>query len=128
MWGRPNYIIIIDSSMHTAAEVELGNFLTMMYFENTSTTIRESIISNRTYVTNVCHGKGGSSWVAPMIGCDFPYYWHMIHFYMSCWTSWVILSQKEASLLALVSLVYVLEHLWSHFLWHYDSVPSSNES
>ena len=35
----PNSVTIIDSSMHTAAEVEFGNFLTMMYFENTSATI-----------------------------------------------------------------------------------------
>ena len=35
MWGRPNSVIIIDSSMHMAAEVEFGNFLTLMYFENT---------------------------------------------------------------------------------------------
>ena len=59
--------------MHTAAEVEFGNFLTMMYFENTSATIRKSILSQwNISVTNVCHGKGGSSWEVPMIGCDFP--------------------------------------------------------
>ena len=69
MWGRPNSVTIIDNSMHTAAEVEFGNFLTMMYFENTSATIRKSIQ------------------VVPMIGCDFPYSWHMMHFSMSCWMS-----------------------------------------
>ena len=35
---------------------------------------------------------------------------------------------KEASLLTLVSLIYVLEHFCSHFPWNYDSVPTSNES
>ena len=42
MWGRPNSVTIIDSSVHMAAEVEFGNFLTIMYFENTSATIRKS--------------------------------------------------------------------------------------
>ena len=42
--GRPNSVTIIDSSTHMAAEVEFGNFFTMMYFENTSTTIRKSIL------------------------------------------------------------------------------------
>ena len=31
---------------------------------------------------------------------------------------------KEASLLALVSLMYVLQHFWSHLPWYYDSVMS----
>ena len=44
MWGRTNSVTIIDSSMHMAAEVEFGNFLTMIYFENTSATIRKSIL------------------------------------------------------------------------------------
>ena len=34
----------------------------------------------------------------------------------------------EASLLTLVTLMYVLEHLWSHLPWYYDSVSTSNES
>ena len=135
MWGRPNSVTMIDSSMHTTAEVEFGNCLTMMYFENTSTTIRKSILFQKNIsVTNVCHGKRGSSWVVPMIGCDLPYSWHMIHFCISCWMSLVILGQNtmflalRRHLLALVSLVYILEHFWSHLLWHYDSVPASNES
>ena len=44
MWGRPNSVTILDSSVQMAAEVEFGNFLTMMYFENTSATIRKSIL------------------------------------------------------------------------------------
>ena len=35
---------------------------------------------------------------------------------------------KEASLLTLVTFMYVLEHLWLHLSWHYDSVSTSNES
>ena len=35
---------------------------------------------------------------------------------------------KEASLLTLVTFIYVLEHLWVHLPWHYDSVSTSNES
>ena len=35
---------------------------------------------------------------------------------------------KETSLLTFVFLMYVLEHLWSHLSWHYDSVSTSNES
>ena len=55
MWGRPNSVTIIDSSVQTAAEVEFGNFLTMMYFEKTSTTIGKStFFSNRTYLSPMC--------------------------------------------------------------------------
>ena len=54
MWGRPNSVTIIDSSVHTAAEVEFGNFLIMMYFENTSATIRSPFFSNRTNLLPMC--------------------------------------------------------------------------
>ena len=33
LWGKPYSVTIIDSSLHTAAEVELGNFLTKMYLK-----------------------------------------------------------------------------------------------
>ena len=39
---------IIDSSMHTAAEVEFGNFLTMMYFERHLKLSESLSFSNRT--------------------------------------------------------------------------------
>ena len=59
MWGGPNSVTIIDSSVQTAADVEFGNFLTMMYFEKTSATIRKSIIFQQNIsVANVCQGKG----------------------------------------------------------------------
>ena len=35
---------------------------------------------------------------------------------------------KETSFLALVSLVYILEHFRSHLFWHYDPVSTCNES
>ena len=46
-WGRPNFATIIESSMHTAPEVEFGNFLTMMYFEQTSAAIISPSFSSR---------------------------------------------------------------------------------
>ena len=58
MCGRPNSVTIIDSSMHMAADVEFGNFLTMMYFEKISSTIRKFILFQYKYVANVCHGNG----------------------------------------------------------------------
>ena len=61
MWGRPNSVTIVASSAQTAADVEFAYFLTRMYFENTSATIRKSILFQYNMsVANVCHGKGGS--------------------------------------------------------------------
>ena len=42
--GRPNSVNMVASSARTAADVELVNFLTRKYFENTSATIRKSIL------------------------------------------------------------------------------------
>ena len=44
MWGRPNSVTMVAISAHTAADVELANFLTRKYFENTSATMRKSIL------------------------------------------------------------------------------------
>ena len=44
MWGRPNSVMMVASSAQMAADVELANFLTRKYFENTSATIRKSIL------------------------------------------------------------------------------------
>ena len=49
MLGRPNSVTIMDNSVHTAAEVEFDNFLTIMYIENTSATIHSFPIEH------VCH-------------------------------------------------------------------------
>ena len=58
---------IIDNFMHMAAEVELGNFLTKMYFEKASATIWKSIFFQQNKsVANVCHGNGDSSCVVHM--------------------------------------------------------------
>ena len=35
---------------------------------------------------------------------------------------------KEISLLALMSLVYILEHFRFHLFWHYDSISTGSES
>ena len=44
--GKLNSEIITESAMHMAVDVEFGNFLTKMYFENTSATNRKSILSH----------------------------------------------------------------------------------
>ena len=44
MRGMPNSVTIVASSAQTAADVEFANFLTRNYFENTSATIRKSIL------------------------------------------------------------------------------------
>ena len=44
MWGKPNSVTMVASSAQTAADVELANFLTRKYFENTSVTMRKSIL------------------------------------------------------------------------------------
>ena len=44
MCGSPNSVTIVAISAQTTAEVELANFLTRKYFENTSATIRKSIL------------------------------------------------------------------------------------
>ena len=44
MYGSPNSVTIVAISAQTAADVELANFLTKKYFENTSATIRKSIL------------------------------------------------------------------------------------
>ena len=44
MWGKPNSVTMVASSAQTAADVELAIFLTRNYFENTSTTMRKSIL------------------------------------------------------------------------------------
>ena len=42
--GRPSSVTMVAISAQTAADVELANFLTRKYFENTSATIRKSIL------------------------------------------------------------------------------------
>ena len=44
MWGRPNSVTMMAISAQTAADEELANFLAGRYFENTSVTIRKSIL------------------------------------------------------------------------------------
>ena len=44
MWGKPNSVAMVASSAQMAADVELANFLTGKYFENTSATMRKSIL------------------------------------------------------------------------------------
>ena len=44
MWGRPNSVTMVAISAQTAADEELANFLTRKYFENTSATMRKSIV------------------------------------------------------------------------------------
>ena len=44
MWGKPNSVTMVASSAQTAADVELASFLTRKYFENTSVTMRKSIL------------------------------------------------------------------------------------
>ena len=40
--------------MHMVVDVELVSFLTLMYFENTSTTIRKSILFSKTNLLQLC--------------------------------------------------------------------------
>ena len=54
MCGSPNSVIMVAISAQTAADVELANLLTRKYFENTSATIRKSILSNRRYLLPKC--------------------------------------------------------------------------
>ena len=42
--GKLNSVTIIDNSLHMAKDVEFGNFLTRMYLENISVTMRKSIL------------------------------------------------------------------------------------
>ena len=53
---------MVAISAQTAADEELANFLTRKYFENTSATMRKSILfQQKISVAKVCHGNGGSS-------------------------------------------------------------------
>ena len=80
MWGSPNSVTMVAISAQTDADEELANFLTRKYFENTSATIRKSILFQlKISVAKVCHGNGGSSRVVPMMDCDFPCSWQMMH-------------------------------------------------
>ena len=130
MWGRSNSVTIIDSSVHTAAGVEFGYFLTM-----------------------ICHYQKVHSFLIEHICCQcVP--WERRQFLGSAY-EWLRLSillaycrlllelldiighlgskysvpcPEEASLFTLVPFMYVLEHFWSHLPWYYDSVSTSNES
>ena len=44
MSGRLNSVTMVASSAQMAADVELANYLTRKYFEETSATIRKSIL------------------------------------------------------------------------------------
>ena len=62
IWGRPNSVKMEAISAQTAADVELANFLTRKYFENTLATMRKSILfQQKIYVASVCQGNGGNS-------------------------------------------------------------------
>ena len=125
---------IIDSSIYMAEEVEFGNFLTMMYFEKTSATIR-----NPFPIKQICCQCVPWKW-GQFLGCT--YEWLRLSILLADHTllyelldiighlgpKYCISCPKEASLLTLVSFMYVLEHLWLHLSWHYDSVSTSNES
>ena len=54
MCGSPNSVTMVAISAQTAADVELANFLTRKYFENTSATIRKSFFSNSRYQLPKC--------------------------------------------------------------------------
>ena len=52
--GKPNSVTIIDNSVHTAAEVELGNFLTRMYLERHLQLLGSPFFSSRTNLLPMC--------------------------------------------------------------------------
>ena len=136
MWGRHYSVTIIDSSMHTTAEVEFGNFLTMMYFENTFATIRRSILFQIEQICCQCvpweRGQflgSAYEWLRlPILLADHTLLYELLDVVGHLGPKYSVPCPKEASLLSLVSLMYILEHFWSHLPWYYDSVPTSNES
>ena len=114
MWGRPNSIAIIDSSVHTAAEVEFGNFLTMMYFENTSATIKNvhSFPIEQICCQCVPQERGqflGSAyeWLRLYILlADYTLLYELLDVVGHLGPKYSVPCPKEASLLSLVSLMY----------------------
>ena len=50
---------------------------------------------------------------------------YLFTFILTVGSKYSVPCPKEASLLTLVSLMYVLEHFWSHPPWYYDPVSTS---
>ena len=133
MWGRPNSVTIIGSSMRMAAEIEFGNFLTMIHTLRIHLPLSESpFFSNRTNLLPTCAMERGQflgsayEWLRlSILLADYTLLYELLDVVGHLGPKYSVRFPKEASLLTLVSLMYVLEHFWSHLLWYYDM---SNES